>query len=108
MDSLHYRKLLASFQTCADNQLNGIPNSITQLSNLHVFRLSDNQLTALPASIGQLTNLQGLELYDNQLMSVPDSLFQLSKLQYLWLEDNPLPEATKECLRRQFGDKVNF
>lgn len=92
----------------SENQLSVIPESITQLSKLQELDLSFNPLTALPMEIGRLVTLKGLWLNETQLTALPESLYQLTNLQYLTVFDNPLTKATKDRLRRQFGNKVRF
>ncbi len=71
-------------------ELNRIPASIGQLTNLQGLYVRYNQLTSLPASIGQLTNLQWLDVSSNQLTSLPDSIVQLTNLQWLDVNSNQL------------------
>jgi hypothetical protein len=52
-----------------NRQLNRLPNTVFQHTDLQVLLLSDNQLTSLPPEIGQLNNLQELYLRDNPIPS---------------------------------------
>jgi leucine-rich repeat protein SHOC2 len=70
--------------------LDRIPDSIGNLTNLVSLRLVDNRLTILPDSIGNLTNLRELRLYQNQLKTLPDSITNLQQLTWLSLSLNRL------------------
>ena len=75
------------------NQLQKLPDSIGQLSNLTHLFLSENQLQEVPDSIGQLSNLTSLDLEHNQLQKLPDPIGQLNKLADLNLSYNQLQEV---------------
>jgi leucine-rich repeat protein SHOC2 len=71
-------------------QLNSLPESIGQLTNLVNLGLYDNQLTSLPSSIGQLISLEWLNICSNQLESLPEAIGQLTNLTELYINDNQL------------------
>ena len=84
------------------NQLERLPESIGQLSNLQVLYLSDNRLKTLPETIGQLSNLQRLNLHNNRLETLPESIGQLSNLQWLYLDHNLLTIEDVPAHLRQY------
>ena len=73
-------------------ELEELPDSIAQWTQLQTLLLTDNNLTKLPDSIGQLTQLNGLYLERNQLTELPDSIAQLTQLRSLILDSNQLTE----------------
>ncbi|MGK7898943.1 MAG: leucine-rich repeat domain-containing protein, partial [Xenococcus sp. (in: cyanobacteria)] len=76
-----------------------LPKSLGNLSNLTELDLSSNQLTNLPESIGSLSNLTRLDLSSNQLTDLPESIGILSNLNELYLVSNELkklPESIVE------------
>ncbi len=76
--------------------LQSLPDSIWQLSQLQVLHLSNTSLQRLPDTIGQLSQLQVLLLVGTPLQQIPDSIGQLCQLQALHLSHTQLqqlPEA---------------
>jgi internalin A len=73
-----------------DAKLTELPESIGQLTKLHILNLRNNRLTALPEALGQLTQLQSLNLSSNQLTALPEWLRKLSKLNSLFIQINCL------------------
>ena len=55
-------------------ELEALPESLGQLTQLQQLHVWNNQLTALPESLGQLTQLQQLDVGNNQLTALPESL----------------------------------
>ena len=89
--------------------LDRIPDSIGNLTDLVSLRLVDNYLTTLPDSIGNLTNLRELRLYKNQIRNLPDSIANLQNLTWLSLSLNRLtvfPEQIAE-LTNLIGLRLN-
>ena len=54
--------------------LNSLPESIDNLTQLRELYVHNNQLTSLPESIGHLTQLQKLSVYNNQLSSLSENV----------------------------------
>jgi internalin A len=81
------------------NHLTSLPGWLGRLSQLQYLDLSNNQLTPLPESLGQLTQLKELGLASNHLTALPESLGRLTQLQTLWLNNNHLT-ALPESLGR--------
>ncbi|MFT5322430.1 MAG: hypothetical protein ACI8P0_000265 [Planctomycetaceae bacterium] len=97
-------KLGGSLQTIAARELNELPESLGQLTQLQTLDLSDNQLAALPEWLGRLTQLQMLDLSDNQLAALPEWLGRLTQLQTLNLSRNQLtalPESLGQLTQLQ-------
>jgi hypothetical protein len=85
----------------SDNNLVGsIPETLSQLANLHVLLLEGNQLSGpIPESLGNMTDLQSLYLGGNQLSgTIPESLGNLANLSGLSLYSNQLAGAIPESL----------
>jgi hypothetical protein len=72
------------------NQLTDLPECLGNLTQLQLLYLSYNQLTALPESLGGFTQLKELDLSFNQLTDIPSSLSKLEYLQELNLNNNHL------------------
>lgn len=70
--------------------LNSLPASIGDLSQLELLALNHNNLTALPASISNLSQLKQLYLIGNDLTNFPTSIGNLPQLQELYLSYNHL------------------
>ena len=77
----------------SDNQLTSLPESIGKLNNLISLNLRNNNLTILPESIGQLVSLTSLNLRNNQLTALPKSIEQLTSLTQLYLHSNQLAKV---------------
>jgi len=72
------------------NQLSYLPEFIGTLTNLKILWADSNQLTRLPESIGKLTKLHTLVLAINNIDRLPDSFKNLKKLKLLHLLSNPV------------------
>jgi hypothetical protein len=70
--------------------LNTIPDSLVQLSDLQSLNLSNNQISTIPDSLVQLVKLKGLQLQHNQIVTIPESLAQLTNLHVLGLWRNKI------------------
>ncbi len=74
----------------SDNQLTSLPENLGNLTNLTWLNLDNNQLVNLPESLGKLTNLKRLKSYNNRLKTLPKSIGNLSSLTRLNLYSNQL------------------
>ncbi|QDU11039.1 hypothetical protein [Gimesia aquarii] len=63
-----------------------LPESIGQLSQLTDLDLGGNILTSLPESLGELTQLTELDLSLNDLELLPESIGQLTQLKSLVID----------------------
>lgn len=72
------------------NQIEEVPDSLKELTNLEHLILCDNRLKAIPRELGQLKNLRSLSLHKNHLTTLPMDIVMLQNLQELTLRDNPL------------------
>jgi Leucine-rich repeat (LRR) protein len=73
-----------------NNNFTNFPESICRLDNLNTITMSDNKLFVLPESIGVLINLNKLILNSNLLTFLPESIGKLVNLKCLNLENNRL------------------
>lgn len=79
------------------NRLTSLPISFGQLTNLITLELNNNWLTSLPEDIGNLSNMIFLDLGYNFITSVPESLCNMENLIYLYLFDNEL-NSIPQCI----------
>lgn len=83
------------------NELQGLPRSIGNLTNLEYLNLSSNfsDLTELPDTFGDLNSLQELDLSNNQIRELPLTFRHLKNLHKLNLEENPIVIPPKETVK---------
>ena len=79
------------------NLLTNLPDSFSQLTSLVSLTINNNWLTSLPSDFGNLNQLFFLDLGYNQLASIPESICQLEGLQYLYLFNNQL-DSLPDCI----------
>ncbi|CAJ1387039.1 unnamed protein product [Effrenium voratum] len=72
------------------NQLESLPDSITQLRSLEILCAHTNQLNALPGDLGHLSKLQDLDVRYNALSELPESVCSLASLTSLSVSGNAL------------------
>ena len=87
----------------SSNQLETLPESFSNLSNLTWLNLSFNQLATLPESFSNLSSLTWLNLNSNQVKIFPKSATNLSNLTTLYLRSNQL-----ETLPDSFSNLSNL
>ena len=77
-------------------QIESLPESIGNLTNLIIVYITKNQIKSLPESIGNLTNLSMLNISSNQIETLPEAIGNLTNLSMLFIGSNQietLPEA---------------
>lgn len=72
-----------------DNQIDSLPDTLGELTQLRKLALAGNRLSTLPESMAGCHNLELVRLSANQLAHVPQWLLQLPKLSWLALAGNP-------------------
>ncbi len=78
------------------NEIEFIPEAISELRNLRTLSIFGNNLSSLPDSISELQKLEALNLGANNFTTIPDAIFKLKNLSMLWISNNSLstlPEA---------------
>ena len=78
-----------------NSNLESIPKSIGNLSNLRILDLEDNELKSIPENIGELKNLKVLNLGMNEINKIPDSIGELVNLERLDIMFNPIEYLPK-------------
>ena len=74
------------------NELNTLPNSLTQLTKIVSLGLNENDFTNFPLVITQLRTLQDLDLCKNKIQTIPEEISNLESLETLNLGRNSLSE----------------
>ena len=75
-----------------------LPDSITNCTRLRSLRIIETALVELPENIGVLTNLTEVMIVDTAIQTLPASLTQLINLQTLFIRDNQdLPSELLEA-----------
>ncbi len=85
------------------NNIDSIPDRISELVNLEKLYMGRNNLKYLPASIGELKNLKILQVQFNEIESLPEELCEMTSLEQLWLNQNDLRR-----LPESFGSLKNL
>ena len=75
-----------------DNELDFIPESIGNLTNLEELDASGNNLKGLPKSIGKMGKMKMLLLYRNYISSLPEEWVDLENIFVIDLHTNQLKE----------------
>ncbi|KAK9232087.1 hypothetical protein WN943_022330 [Citrus x changshan-huyou] len=90
---------LEDFKMHNCNVSGGIPEEISNLTNLTTIDLGGNKLNgSIPITLSKLQKLQGLRLEDNKLEgSIPDSICRLTELYELELGGNKLFGSIPAC-----------
>jgi Leucine-rich repeat (LRR) protein len=71
------------------NQIDEVPKSINQMTQLRELHLAWNRLTTLPREIGEVTSLEKLLLSSNRIVRLPIEVGLLTRLHALYLDNNP-------------------
>ncbi|MBD1913858.1 serine/threonine-protein kinase [Leptolyngbya sp. FACHB-16] len=77
-----------------DNQIEQLPTSFGQLSQLQKLMLAGNQLRSLPEEMAACQNLELVRISANQLTTLPSWLFSLPRLSWLAFSGNPFCEQS--------------
>lgn len=79
-----------------NNQLDSIPNEVTEIITLEYIDLTGNGLSELPKDIGKLKNLSNLDLESNNLTDLPESVYDLESIKYhgIYINDNMLTDIS--------------
>lgn len=78
-----------------DNQLQALPEEISNCQRLQKLMLAGNQLTKLPPTLSECTNLELLRIAANRLQVLPDWLLTLPRLSWLAFAGNPFSDANE-------------
>lgn len=90
--------------------LERLPDSIGNLTDLEILYLDSNKLTSIPSSIRRLKFLRELRLVDNHLSSLPKTMSELKSLKILNLDGNNfdfIPELIKNFKSLKYLDISN-
>ncbi|MDN2482650.1 leucine-rich repeat-containing protein kinase family protein [Vibrio agarivorans] len=82
-----------------DNQLNSLPDELTQLTKLKIIFASNNRFETLPQVLGECENLEMIGFKANKINYVPEDSLP-PKLRWLILTDNEL-----EALPSSLGER---
>uniref|UniRef100_A0A8C4KI17 Erbb2 interacting protein n=1 Tax=Dromaius novaehollandiae TaxID=8790 RepID=A0A8C4KI17_DRONO len=75
---------------CSFNEIETLPSSVGQLSNIRTFAADHNFLTQLPPEIGNWKHVTVLFLHSNKLEFLPEEMGDMQKLKVINLSDNRL------------------
>ena len=73
-----------------DNQLESLPDTLSELTRLTRLNLGHNRLTALPGAVYSLKELQVLQMNNNQIESIDDKICEVNMLNNLNLAHNKI------------------
>ncbi|MFS4467547.1 DUF5018 domain-containing protein [Maribacter sp. 2210JD10-5] len=73
-----------------------IPKEIGNLTKLNELRVDENRLTQIPSELGNLTAVKSLKLQKNQLTELPEELGMLANLVELNIQENNITLIPKE------------
>ena len=73
-----------------DNQLESLPDSISDLSRMTKLNLSHNRLTVVPPGLYNMLELHHLQLNNNQITEIDDRICDVNMLVTLDLAHNKL------------------
>ncbi len=90
----------------SENSLNSVQAEIRHLQNLRVLNLSNNKLTNIPAELGQLTALEVLNLSNNKLTGLPHELGNLQNLKTLDLRGNNYAKFDLDIIKKSLSSET--
>ncbi len=82
--------------TLTNNQIETLPDSIGECTNLRKVGLAGNRIAVLPDSMKACVNLELLRISANQLNHLPHWLVELPKLRWLAFSGNPCAHGGNE------------
>ncbi|KLV03749.1 protein kinase [Photobacterium aquae] len=77
-----------------DNQIETLPDSLGERPRLQKLALAGNRLTHLPQTLDQLNNLELVRISANNLIQCPDQLLGLPKLAWFAFSGNPFCQSS--------------
>ncbi|MBI5355423.1 MAG: leucine-rich repeat domain-containing protein [Candidatus Aenigmarchaeota archaeon] len=87
-----------------ENELESLPESISELKNLEEINITSNSLKTLPEGIWNLENLKKIEAARNNIAKLPDSMDSFKgKLE---IYENPLEFSDKKRIMEKLGERV--
>ena len=98
---------LTSFSLRNEININEIPISIANLTEISYFEISNSILNDVPIEIGELTSLNSLVLNNNNLDEIPFDFSHLHSLHLLDISSNDLNEFPESICQIQLIE-VNF
>ncbi|KAK2492627.1 hypothetical protein MC885_008457, partial [Smutsia gigantea] len=75
---------------CSFNEIEALPSSVGQLTNIRTFAADHNYLQQLPPEIGSWKSITVLFLHSNKLETLPEEMGDMQKLKVINLSDNRL------------------
>jgi len=86
--------------------LDNLPSSIGQLTNLKILYLTGHSFTTVPKEIGNLQKLEELSFAECQLVRLPKEIFNLKNLKELLLYEHKFSKAYVKELKNQFKTRM--
>ncbi|KAM9461265.1 leucine-rich repeat-containing protein 39 [Clarias gariepinus] len=81
---------LERLELAMNQDLDELPQQLSNLRKLHHLDLSLNQFSTIPQCVVNLPALEWLDMGGNRLESLPDDIHRMEKLHTLWLQRNNL------------------
>lgn len=89
------------------NQLEALPDKISQAKNLEVVDLSFNKFKHFPKALLKLEKLRTLDIRNNEIKELPEEIKNLKKLEIVYLAGNELDQS-KRALYRSWLPRTKF
>lgn len=78
------------FLNLSHNNLDELPDSLSNLKNIKVLNLSNNKFMKIPNALSGLCNLESLILENNKITEIPSFISKLPDLEFIYLDGNSL------------------